>query len=115
MDPFYHKGISPAIVEAGFQPIRIDLKEHNNKICDQVIVELRRSRFVVADFTHHPGGVYYEAGFAHGLGKPVIWTVRQDRLKSVHFDTRQYNHIKYNKDPSELHKKLLARIQATIR
>lgn len=38
-------------------------------------------------------GVYFEAGYALGLGIPVFWCVRSDDLANVHFDTRQYNHI----------------------
>jgi hypothetical protein len=52
------KGIS----DAGFEPLRINMKEHVNKICDEIIAEIRRSRFVVADYTGQRGGVYYEAG-----------------------------------------------------
>ena len=47
---------------------------------------------MVADFTCEKGkvrgGVYYEAGFAQGIGIPVIWTVAKDSLDDVHFDTR---------------------------
>ena len=32
------------------------------------------------------GGVYFEAGFALGLGKTVFLTCREDRTKAVHFD-----------------------------
>ena len=46
-----------------------------DKIDDEIIGEIRRSRFLVADFTHGDkgarGSVYYEAGFAYGLGLPV--------------------------------------------
>jgi hypothetical protein len=108
----FDDAIVPAVSQAGFRPLRIDLKEHNNKICDEIIAEIRRSRFVVADFTGSRGGVYYEAGFAHGLGKQVIWTVREDHLSGVHFDTRQYNHITYT-TPKELRERLFNRIRAT--
>ena len=86
-EEYYRAGIAPAITETGVTPVRIDLKEHNNKICDEIVLEIRRSRFLVADFTGNRGGVYYEAGLAHGLGMPVIWTVHSEHLKSVHFDT----------------------------
>lgn len=73
-------GIAPALNDMGYKPVRIDKKEHNNKIDDEIIAEIRRSRFLVADFTckpgHARGGVYYEAGFARGLGIPVIWTCK---------------------------------------
>jgi nucleoside 2-deoxyribosyltransferase len=47
----------------------------------------------LADVTEQKRGVYVEAGYALGLGLPVIWCVRKDELGKVHFDTRQYNHI----------------------
>lgn len=113
MDTFFSNGIKEAISDSGYSPRRIDFTEHNNKICDEIIAEIRRSRFVVADFSGQRGGVYYEAGFASGLGIPVIWTVRKEDLDDVHFDTRQYNHIVYE-TPDELRQKLKARIEATI-
>lgn len=110
-------GIEGAIRDSGYEPMRIDKKEHIDKIDDQIIAEIRRSRFVVADFTSQPekprGGVYYEAGFAHGLNIPVIWTCRKDLIEHVHFDTRQYNHIIWE-TPDELRKKLAMRIAAVI-
>lgn len=113
MEPFYKDGIRPAIEADGkTRCVRIDGVHHNNKICDEIIAAIRRSRYVVADFTGNRGGVYYEAGFAHGLGIPVIWTVR-DTTKELHFDTRQYNHIVY-KDADELKRLLTDRIAATI-
>ena len=58
----YEFGIKPAIEQAEYNPLRIDRKEHINKIDDEIIEEIRRSRFVVADFTQGPdgarGGVY---------------------------------------------------------
>lgn len=107
------KGIKPGIKDAGFDPLRINLKEHNEKICDVIIAEIRRSRFVVADVTGQRQGVYFEGGFAMGLGIPVIWTCREDEIDKCHFDTRQYNHVVWD-DPEDLQKKLLRRIQATI-
>ena len=97
LDEAFKYGIEPAIEQTGYKPLRIDQKEHVNKIDDEIIAELRRSRFVVADFTHGDdgarGGVYYEAGFAHGLDLPVIFTCREDAVEALHFDTEHYNHI----------------------
>ncbi|MDD9797634.1 MAG: hypothetical protein OXT03_00745, partial [Alphaproteobacteria bacterium] len=45
--------------------------------------------------------VYYEAGFAHGLNKQVIFTVREDCADHVHFDTRQFNHIIWEEKDNE--------------
>lgn len=117
MEKAYEKGIAPAIRESGYEPLRIDQKEHLNKIDDEIIAEIRRSRFLVADFTQGTsgarGGVYYEAGFAHGLNIPVIFTCRKDVINSVHFDTSHYNHILWE-TPEDLKTRLEQRISTTI-
>ena len=113
----FEEGIKPAIVETGYDPLRIDQKEHINKIDDEIIAEIRRSKFLIADFTHGDdgarGGVYYEAGFAHGLGIPVIFTCRKDAVDTLHFDTNHYNHIVWS-TPEELREGLKNRIRAII-
>ena len=113
----FDKGIRPAVEAAGFRAMRIDQKEHINKIDDEIIAEIRRSRFLVADFTQGSdgarGGVYYEAGFAQGLGLPVIFTCREDSVQTLHFDTNHYNHIVWN-TPEELCANLKNRILAVI-
>lgn len=126
MDAIYAEGIAPAIEEAGYQPFRIDRKEHNNKIDDEIIAEIRGSRFMIADFTcgtfeidgktrsEARGGVYYEAGYAQGLSMQLIWTVRADCINHVHFDTRQFAHIVWT-DAADLKTKLTNRIRASIR
>ena len=117
MTEAYEAGIEPAIKEAGYKALRIDREEHVNKIDDEIIAQLRRSRFVVADFTQGDdgarGGVYYEAGFAHGLDLPVIFTCREDAVEKLHFDTEHYNHIVW-KNSEELREKLKIRILAVI-
>jgi nucleoside 2-deoxyribosyltransferase len=110
-DAFEH-GIAKALDATGYTPLRIDMSEHNDKIDDRIISEIRRSGLVVADFTGQRGGVYFEAGFAMGLGIPLIWTCREDEVDKLHFDTRQYNHIVWS-DADDLRQKLQYRIEAT--
>jgi nucleoside 2-deoxyribosyltransferase len=105
--------IHPALASAGYSPVRVDRVEHNDKIDDRIVAEIRQSALLVADFTGHRGGVYFEAGFALGLGIPVIFTVRKDAIDKVHFDTRQYNHIVWE-TPSELRERLHDRVIATM-
>jgi len=113
LEEAWKEGFQKAIASAGYKPLRIDLKEHNEKICDSIIAEIRKSLFLVADFTGHRGGVYYETGFAKGLGMEVIWTCRDTEIDKTHFDTRQYNHILWT-DENDLYEKLRRRIEATI-
>jgi len=110
-----HLAIENGINNSGFKPLRIDRKEHNNKIDDEIVASIRRSKFLVADFTGHRGGVYFETGLAMGLGLPVIWLCRKDELEKTHFDTRQYNFIIWESDKlADLSKALQNRIEATI-
>jgi len=117
MEAAYRQGIVPAIDSAGYRPMRIDQKPDVNKIDDEIIAEIRRSRFLVADFTQGEdgarGGVYFEAGFALGLGIPVIYTCRENAIDKIHFDTRQYHHTAW-RDPEDLRDKLTKRILARI-
>jgi len=111
--PAYADGIAPALEATGYRPYRVDRVEHNDKIDDRIVAGIRQSGLLVADFTLHRGGVYFEAGLALGLGLPVIWTCRRDDIGNAHFDTRQYNHIVWDA-PADLLAKLRARIEATL-
>ena len=117
MNEPYEYGLAAGVRDAGYDPYRVDRSHYNDKIDDKIITEIRRSRFLVADFTCGStgvrGGVYYEAGFAHGLRIPVIFTCRSDVIRDVHFDTRQYNHITWE-TAVELRDKLSLRITATL-
>lgn len=119
MNEIWENGFCSAIKDTGYKPVRIDKKEHVNKIDDEIIAEIKRSVFLIADFTQGEdgarGGVYYEAGFARGLDIPVIFTCREDVLDKIHFDVRQYNTITWNENKlNELREKLKNRISAVI-
>ncbi|MCY3659532.1 MAG: hypothetical protein OXG36_10995, partial [Caldilineaceae bacterium] len=76
MEEAYDQGFMPAIEAAGYEPYRVDREHFLGKVDDRIIDAIRQSRFVVADFTCGSdgarGGVYFEAGFAHGLGIQVV-------------------------------------------
>lgn len=111
----YDQGIYAGIDQAGYTPYRVDRDEHNDQITDKIISEIRRSKFLVADFTHGDtgvrGGVYYEAGFAHGLNIPVIFTCFKERFSPeiIHFDISHQNFILWE-TPEDLEEKLKNRI-----
>jgi nucleoside 2-deoxyribosyltransferase len=93
LKPAWICAIDPAIRKVGFRPYRVDTEPHIGKIDTKIMAEIKNSRFLVADVTQQRPGVYFEAGYALGLGLPVFWCVKKDDLNNVHFDTRQYNHI----------------------
>ena len=95
---------------AGYKAFKINDKLHANYIPPEIIAEIKRSRFMIADLTGYRGGVYYEAGYAEGMGIPVIYTCSEDWLddikdkdnniirNGVHFDLKQKNIILWTND-----------------
>ena len=99
----------------GFSVRIMDEIEHNHQIVPEMLYEIRNSRFVVAELSHHNNGAYYEAGYALGLGKEVIHICDKKELKSgLHFDVAQVNTIFYD-SIDEIPGKLRKRIEATIK
>lgn len=117
----YNLGIEPALLACGYEkPFRVDDPEHQAdadkpsfqlKIDDRIIAGIRQARFVVVDVTGQRCAVYYEAGFAEGLGTPVIWTCRKDVPAHMNFDTRQKEHILWT-NPSDLATQLEMKVRA---
>jgi hypothetical protein len=105
--------IRKVISDIGYTPVRIDKKEHNNEISGEILNEIKNSYFIIADVTGQRNGVYFEAGFAMGHNKPVIWCCAKKEEKAIHFDTRQYNHIFWENE-QQLYEKLKDRILGTI-
>jgi hypothetical protein len=113
MNEVYEQAIEPAVREAGYDPLRIDKSEHTNRIDDEIIGQIKRSRFMVADFTGQRHGVYFEAGMMLGIGRNVIWMCRKQELTAsgLHFDVRQFNFIDYE-SVGEAKERLYRRILA---
>jgi len=115
----FSQAIQPACNNAGYDARKIDDEQFNNGIVDEIVAAIRRSKFIVADLTGDRGGVYYEAGFARGLGKEVILTCREDWFdntdenKKVHFDVKHNNIIVWE-TLGMLKKELQNRIEATL-
>jgi hypothetical protein len=113
LDAAWTSGFDPAIRKAGYRPFRIDKKEYIGGITDEIIAEIRRSRFVVVDYTEQANGAYFEAGFALGLGLAVIPTCRADQIGKLHFDIRHLNTLPWG-SPEDLSANLSKRIIAIL-
>jgi nucleoside 2-deoxyribosyltransferase len=117
MDRMVKSYFKPAVAQTGFELRLLTDRQPAGLIDDQLRVALRTSRFVIADLTHANNGAYWEAGFAEGLGRPVIYTCRKKEWneRKTHFDTNHLNTIDW--DPDKLHdaaRRLTAMIRATL-
>lgn len=110
------ESIKLAILENDFEPIIIDeqLVDSSQTINDAIISAIKGCRFCIADFSQQKDGVYFESGFAVGLGKPVIYSCSQEWFTQSHFDTNHFPHIIYTSN-SDLAKKLDMKIKAWIK
>ena len=117
LDEFYDDFIAPAIMQAGFEPVRIDRTLHNNKIDDEILVQIRKSKFVVCDLTYGNLGAYYEGGFAQGLGKEVFFICEKEFFDShpPHFDLNHHVTTLYERGKEEeFIRELAARIENNV-
>ncbi len=108
--------IKKIISETGYKPILIDELHIDSELTinDALISEIKKCKFLIADFSQHKHGVYFEAGYALGLKRPVIYMCHKKDFSQSHFDTNHYPHIIY-KDMKELEKKLKLKIEAWIK
>jgi hypothetical protein len=111
MSGLFDGAIEPAVRQAGYEPFRVDRKEHTNSIDDEIVGIIHKSRFMVADFTGQRAGVYFEAGMMTGLGRNVIWMCDGQELNKVHFDVRQRNFINWESQ-EDARQRLFKRILA---
>lgn len=107
----------PSVRQVGFELFKLDDEPRAGLIDDRLRVEIQASDFVIADLTHDNLGAYWEAGYAEGLGKPVIYTCELTRFeaKKTHFDTNHHLTIVWDVDkPDETALKLKATVRATL-
>lgn len=70
-------------------------------LIDEIIRDqIRNATFVLSDLTHGNNGAYWEAGFAEGVGVPVIYTCekRVFEEESTHFDTNHLTTVMWSID-----------------
>lgn len=106
----YMEGIRPLEKETGYNFKCLAFEPHNDNIPFKIITEIQKSGLLVADLTYNKQNVYFEAGYAKGLGIPVIWTCRETDLENIHSDVSQYHIVKW-KDYNDLKENLKVRIE----
>jgi hypothetical protein len=96
IDRLFDEELSPACKKLGYEPIRVDMNEPPRTISELIISAITEAECVIADLSFARPSVYFEVGFAHGLGVPMILTCNSDHYRGksddrrVHFDLEQY-------------------------
>ena len=92
----------------GLKSVRVDELANANPIIKDIKTLIEKSEFLIIDLTHSNPNVYYELGYADGIGNKGkdILLLAQDKT-DLHFDT-QHRRTLFYKDASELREKLKA-------
>jgi hypothetical protein len=101
LDPFVKDVLKP-IVKAKLKIEVVDMRDSSKSgVIDNIMREcIRDSKFVLVDLTHENSGAYWEAGYAEGLGKPVIYLCERTKFEEekTHFDTNHCTTVMWSKD-----------------
>lgn len=121
VDLIYDNAICLVLKELKIKPFRVDRVEHNEDIDDQIFKLIDSADLCIADLTYARPSVYYEAGYAFGTGKPVVYIARSDHFKAqdkdplgnlrVHFDLLMRNIILWTVPNKTFMDKLRSRIR----
>jgi hypothetical protein len=101
--------IKSAAEQCGIQATRIDEEQSNEKITDRILEAIKKARFVIVDLTKERPNVFFEAGYAHGIGKIPIYIAREGT--TFHFDVKDYPIITF-KNMTKLKEELVKRLNA---
>ena len=79
--------------------------------------QIRDSAFVIADLSDDNLGAYWEAGYAEGLGKPVVYICEKSKFDEdgTHFDTNHCTTLFWSNDGLEkFGKELIATLRRSL-
>jgi hypothetical protein len=82
------EAIKTAAADCGITAERVDEVQSNERITDRILQSIAKAQFVIVDLTKEKPNVFFEAGFAHGLGKIPIYVARAGT--PIHFDIKDY-------------------------
>jgi len=94
LDDVYHLGIREVVAKVGGSCERADEMQHVGGVVEKIYDSIKGADIIIAELTAANPNVYYEVGFAHALGKPVILLTRN--IQNTPFDLRVYNHVIYS-------------------
>ena len=106
-----YRTIKDVCASYGINAYRADEIEHQDRITDLILSEIKTCEFLIADVSYERPNVYYEIGYAHATNKrPILYRKKGTRL---HFDLSVHNVPEY-KNITELRKLLTKRLEAIL-
>ena len=115
LDSFVRDVVKLAISkQLGFNLVDLRDMEQAGAIDNIMRATIRDAKFVIADLTHDNLGAYWEAGYAEGIGKPVVYICNTKKFKNAgtHFDVKHCTTIEWNTQDAD---GFCSRLIATLR
>lgn len=104
VDVMFEKGLRKGAMKAGFRIVRVDQVAFTRSILAHTCQMIEDAHFVVLMAAGGNANAFYEAGFAHALGKNLV--VCAPEATEVPFNVREFRCIFYQDAPGELHRDL---------
>jgi hypothetical protein len=101
LESAYEGVIVPVGNEFGFKVVRINEIQDSGNISQQILEHIAQSRLILADLSGERPNCYYEAGFAHALGKDMVFAAHQKY--QIHFDLAGYRFIRWHTEADYRH------------
>jgi hypothetical protein len=104
LDVFVESVIKPGVQKRlGLVVERVDDNPEAGVIDNRMRQLIQDAAFVIADLTHGNNGAYWEAGYAEGLGKPVIYLCEKSVFEETkpHFDVNHSMTVMWSEETPE--------------
>jgi hypothetical protein len=111
LDSAYEGVIKPLGKEFDYNVLRVDEIQDSGNITLQTLESIASSRIVLVELTGERPNCYYEAGYAHALGKEIIFCIKTG--EEVHFDLASYRFVQWDTEAA-LRRKLRERLSAYV-
>lgn len=115
LDDFVSNVVKPTVRD-GIGYDLVDMRDIAQAgVIDNIMrAQIRDAAFVIVDLTHDNSGAYWEAGYAEGLGKPVIFICERTKFENAktHFDTNHCTTVLWSEDNGDVFRRELI---ATLR
>ena len=118
LDPFIETVVKPTVRE-GIGYDLVDMRDVARAgLIDNIMrAQIRDAAFVIVDLTHDNSGAYWEAGYAEGLGKQVIYICKKAKFDEAktHFDTNHCTTVLWSPDSGDdFRQELIATIRRSL-
>ena len=105
----YNYGIKQTCVNVNAYCERVDEQIFTERILDRIYNQIAKADIIIADMTSRNANVFYEVGYAHGIGKHVILLTQNS--DDIPFDLKHFPHIIYSGKIKELSSQLKNKLE----